>query len=67
MATPDDKLLTIQQVAAWLNIPPATLYGWRHRGYGPVGMKVGQLVRYRRKDVEAWLLANQDEKTTAAV
>lgn len=67
MPTQVDELLTIQEVASWLKIPVATLYGWRHRGQGPVGVKIGQAVRYRRKDVEAWLVANEDQKAAAAV
>jgi hypothetical protein len=32
-----------------------TLYGWRHRGLGPAGYRIGRHVRYRRGTVEAWL------------
>lgn len=51
----DDRLLTIVDVAAYLGIPVGTVYQWRHKGTGPAGMRVGRHVRYRRRDVEAWL------------
>lgn len=52
-----DELLTIAEAAAWLKIPTQTLYGWNSRGGGPKVTKVGRHVRYRRRDVEAWLEA----------
>ena len=49
------KLLSLQEVADYLDVPPATLYAWRHKGTGPRGIRVGRHVRYREDDVEAWL------------
>lgn len=50
-----DRLLTFQEVAEWLQVPPGTLYGWCYRGDGPPSYKVGRYVRYRLGEVEAWL------------
>ena len=50
-----DPLLTISQVAAYLNVPVGTMYQWRHRGVGPIGLRVGRHVRYRMRDVDRWL------------
>jgi excisionase family DNA binding protein len=50
-----DQLLTVEQLAGLLQVPQQTIYAWRSRGEGPPGMKVGRHVRYRRRDVEAWL------------
>jgi excisionase family DNA binding protein len=50
-----ERLLTIAELAGYLNVPIGTLYQWRHKGFGPVGMRVGGHVRYRRRDVEKWL------------
>jgi excisionase family DNA binding protein len=50
-----DKLWTVQQLAEYLGVPVATLYQWRSKGYGPVGLRVGKHVRYRPADVERWL------------
>ena len=50
-----EMLLTTEQLAAYLGVPVATVYGWRHRGSGPPGYRVGRFSRYRVSDVEAWI------------
>jgi excisionase family DNA binding protein len=50
-----DRLLTITDLSEMLGVPVDTLYGWRHRGEGPAGYRIGRHVRYRRAAVEAWL------------
>jgi excisionase family DNA binding protein len=49
-------ILTIDQAAAYLAIPKATLYTWRTRraGFGPPAVKLGGCLRYRRSDLDAW-------------
>jgi predicted DNA-binding transcriptional regulator AlpA len=51
----DDDLLTIDEVAAILRTPKATLRYWRHLGIGPHSFKIGRRVFYRACDVHAWL------------
>ncbi len=58
----NDRLMTPADLAEMLGVPMQTLYGWRHRGEGPVGHKVGRHVRYRRATVEAWLDAQADQR-----
>jgi len=50
-------ILTINQAAAYLSIPKATLYTWRTRrvGFGPRAVKLGGCLRYRRSDLDAWV------------
>jgi excisionase family DNA binding protein len=50
-------ILTIDQAAAYLAIPKATLYTWRTRrvGFGPPAVKIGGCLRYRRSDLDAWV------------
>lgn len=43
------------EVAAHLGVPVKTLYQWKYRGTGPAALKVGRHLRYRWRDVEAWL------------
>ena len=43
-----------------LGIPVNTLYGWRCRGEGPPGYRIGRHIRYRRAAVEAWLESQTD-------
>ncbi len=50
-----DQLLTTSQVAAYLQVPVATLHQWRYRGEGPKAAKVGRHLRWRKADVDAWL------------
>jgi len=52
---PTTALLNPKDLAAYLDIPLATLYDWRSKGVGPPGIRVGKHIRYRRSDVESWL------------
>ncbi len=54
--------MSIVDLSKMLDIPIETLYGWRHRGEGPVGYRVGRHVRYRRTTVEAWLEDRLDRR-----
>lgn len=49
-----------EQLAAELDIPIKTLYQWRYRGTGPRAHRIGKHVRYRRRDIEAWLATQAD-------
>lgn len=51
----DDELLTTAELAAELKVSPRTLQRWRAEGSGPPMVRVGRGVRYRRRDVNAWL------------
>lgn len=53
--TPDEQLMTVQELALYLGVPVATLYQWRYRREGPPGFRVGRHVRYRRTDIQAWI------------
>lgn len=53
-------ILTVDQAAAYLSIPKATLYTWRARraGFGPRAVKIGGCLRYRRSDLDEWIAAH---------
>lgn len=53
-----NMILTIDEAAAYLAIPKATLYTWRTRrvGFGPRAVKMGGCLRYRRADLDAWIV-----------
>jgi excisionase family DNA binding protein len=55
-------MLTVQDVAAILGVPSATLYCWRYQGKGPKGIRVGRYVRYREEDVSRWLEEQAESK-----
>lgn len=46
-----------RQLCAELGISSVTATKWRSKVEGPPFIKVGRLVRYRRSDVEAWLIS----------
>jgi excisionase family DNA binding protein len=59
-----DRLMTLAELAEMLGIPVNTLYGWRCRGDGPPGYRIGRHIRYRRAAVEAWLETQTDHRRT---
>jgi hypothetical protein len=53
--SPDEALFNQEIVAAALDVSSAYLERGRWAGYGPEYLKVGRLVRYRKKSVLDWL------------
>ena len=56
------ELLTTEELAAFLKVPRATIYGWRYEGGGPPCLKIGRHLRFRVADVERWLEREADRK-----
>jgi excisionase family DNA binding protein len=52
-----DQLLTVAEVAAALGVKRSTIYGWVDAGLIP-HFKLGALLRFRQRDLEAWLEQN---------
>lgn len=49
-----NRLLTVDELAAWLGVPKKTVYGcWR--AWGLRGHRVGRYLRFRERHVEEWL------------
>ena len=61
-----EALLTIDDVAALVNMPVASLRYWRVLGAGPRGFIIGRRLRYRLDDVLAWIDACRDNDHGAA-
>ena len=57
-----DRLMTLAELSEMLGIPVNTLYGWRCRGEGPPGYRIGRYVRFRRTAVETWLERQTDHE-----
>lgn len=53
----DDRYLSIDDLAALLQVPKRTIYNWRaaYPRRGPKSFRVGKHVRFRREDVDAWI------------
>lgn len=51
----DDQLLSVEDLAEYLDVPVKTIYSWRHHKTGPSGIRIGKHLRFRWSDVEQWL------------
>ena len=49
-----NKLLTVSQIAALLEVKESTIYQWTHQGFIP-HVKIKNLVRFRENAVSKWL------------
>jgi hypothetical protein len=50
----DDEMLTIDEAAAFLRVPVATMRYWRYCGTGPFSFRIQRHVRYWRTDLVLW-------------
>jgi excisionase family DNA binding protein len=50
-----DRLMTIDDVAEYAQIPKFTLYKLHSQRRGPKAAKLGRRLRYRRSGVDAWI------------
>jgi Helix-turn-helix domain len=53
-----DGLLTEVAAADFLSLSTRTLQAWRSKGFGPAFVRAGRAIRYRRRDLLAWMDAN---------
>lgn len=53
--------LTPNQTATYLQVPVRQLQQWRYLRKGPPYSLAGRAVRYRRADLDAWLIAHRVE------
>ena len=60
-------LLDEREAADFLDVAPGTLSVWRSTGrYKIPYIKIGHLVRYRRTDLESWLVSRTRANGTTA-
>ena len=64
---PEDRLVDVQEIAAYLEVPVKTLYAWRYRREGPPAFRVGRHLRYRWSDVELWIQQRIEPASTGSV
>lgn len=55
-----EPLLSIDELAEYLDVPVTTIRDWRTDGKGPCGIKVGGRVRFATSDVLSWLLRQRE-------
>ena len=56
------SLMTVKEVAQWLQVQPATLYVWAEQGMIP-HLKLGRLVRFDPDEIDMWLQAHRCDDT----
>jgi excisionase family DNA binding protein len=56
-----EPVLTLADLADYLDVPVQTLYDLRSHGRGPRGFRVGRHLHFRKSEVEAWLADLEDE------
>jgi len=57
--THSERLLTAQEVAQYFGVPVATIYRWNYARTGHRALRIGKHLRYRARDLEAWLKARE--------
>jgi excisionase family DNA binding protein len=60
------ELLLPEEAAEWLRVSRHTLRDWRYLGQGPAYVRVGQQVRYDRRDLERYRDAQRVEAARGA-
>lgn len=50
-----DPVLTIAEIAAWLQLVEPTIWRWIAKGKFPKGFKLGRTTRWKMSVVQAWL------------
>ncbi|WHT21189.1 helix-turn-helix domain-containing protein [Crossiella sp. CA-258035] len=54
MGNSNDRLWSVQDLSAFLDIPVHTIRGWRKTGYGPPARRVGKHLRWDPVQVRRW-------------
>ena len=60
-----DALLTVESVAHLFMVSPMTIRSWAQNGRLPA-IKIGRLWRFRRADIEAWVVTPPVERQESA-
>jgi excisionase family DNA binding protein len=54
------EFLSIEELAELLGVSIRTVQDWNYKGRGPAITRVGRHVRYTRKAVDEWVVANTE-------
>lgn len=49
----EEKLMTLEEAAGYLNIHPGTLYRWAQKRKVPAS-KIGRIWRFKKKRIDEW-------------
>jgi excisionase family DNA binding protein len=53
------RLMTTDEVAAFLVVPVATIHRWRYVGTGPPAIRVGRHLRFDPDELAEWIDAQK--------
>jgi len=56
-----ERLMTIDEVAANVQLSKFTLYKMHAEGRGPSAARLGRHLRYRKSDVDSWIRSRMDD------
>ena len=54
-----DYLGTTEESAPYVGHTERTLVRWRNQGTGPSYIRIGRKIRYRKRDLDAWIETNR--------
>ena len=57
----DDKIMTLEEVAAYLRLKPQTIYTWAQEKKIPAA-KLGKEWRFKKSIIDEWFVQHIDEK-----
>ena len=52
------ELLLTEAAATYLGVSPSTLSSWRAASRGPAYVRLGDLIRYRKVDLDSFVASN---------
>ena len=58
---PNDEIMTLEEVAAYLKVKPQTIYTWAQEKKIPAA-KLGKEWRFKKSIIDAWFNQHFDEK-----
>lgn len=58
---PDNEIMTLEEVAAYLKVKPQTIYTWAQEKKIPAA-KLGKEWRFKRSIIDEWFNQHIDEK-----
>jgi excisionase family DNA binding protein len=56
-----EPLLSIEELAEYLDVPVATIYDWRVDGKGPCAVRIGRRVKFSISDINAWIAIQREQ------
>ncbi|HET9500840.1 MAG TPA: helix-turn-helix domain-containing protein [Marmoricola sp.] len=56
-----EQVLSLTELCAQLHVSAQTIYDLRSQGRGPRGFRVGRELRFRSREIDAWLTRLESE------